>query len=106
MTAALIVELEATGLAALGQQCGGEDQQLVFFAGSEFHLGARLSEFVRCVIPCKLRALFIGAMEKSIASMPFSGALYTSKKLARCLRIPLRVGNLALKCSKNFSLLE
>ena len=32
-----IVELEAARLAPLGQQSGGEDQQLIFFAGSQFH---------------------------------------------------------------------
>jgi len=32
-----VVELQATGLSALGQQGGGEDQELVFFAGGEFH---------------------------------------------------------------------
>jgi hypothetical protein len=34
-----IVELEATALAALGQQGGGEDQQLVFFARGQFYEG-------------------------------------------------------------------
>ena len=33
-----VVELQATGFAALGQQTGCEDQELVFFAGREFHI--------------------------------------------------------------------
>ncbi len=32
-----VVELEAARLAALGQQGGGEDEQLVLFAGCQFH---------------------------------------------------------------------
>ena len=35
------VELQAACLAALGQQGGGEDQQLVFLAGGQVHGGAR-----------------------------------------------------------------
>ena len=35
-----VVELQTPGLAALGQQGGGEDQQLVFFAGSQFHIAS------------------------------------------------------------------
>ena len=33
-----VIELQATGFAALGQQTGREDQELVFFAGREFHV--------------------------------------------------------------------
>ena len=39
-----IVELEAARLAPLGQQCGGEEQQLVLFAWGQFHASLRLSQ--------------------------------------------------------------
>ncbi len=45
-----IVELQATGLSTLGQQGGGEDQELVFFAGCEFHSGFVYATCVPCFV--------------------------------------------------------
>ncbi len=68
-----VVELQPPGLAALGQQGGGEDQQLVFFAGSQFHIASLPHQTARLPEAGRTRGGGSMALVHAIAVPPSCG---------------------------------